>query len=659
MAANYSAAAAPWMKDAGRAASAASPRGSVAESSRPSTPGWGNGIKPPRTSIDVMPAVGNVRGPPRVVINEANKESMYHQGCLLLAVRQGDEEEVAHVLKDGRSENIVGALDVKSGMSTLHYAASLGSVNIVTMLLDAGADPQVIDKYGKTPLHLAVQNDHLEVLQLLLEHVQPWMFHVPSKLTLVQTATKYGRLRVVEALLAKGFLAAEKNGEGETALHLAARAGYTDIARVLLNNRAEIHAATLTLGHTPLHYASIGGRTECAVFLVRRGADAHLPDRTPGRRTPVDKCEDCGNRVTLNAILHAAREAREAVKERDEAGRREYRDAQFLVHRLKIEARDLSRDVKQQEQHEQHLIAKHKGIEDKISLIEAARRKAVQRARESKMKSRMKAEGKDPDKKKNKKKNKKKQQQTTGGGEGGGGGDDSESILSATVAATTAPPPKRPGPFLQQQLQLQLQQQQMAGTGGAEEGATGETGGDEDTAMASSSPSGAKTSPFGNLFPTVRQSPAEAEAIAEAAEAAAARRRKDRATFMGHGETRAAAALPRYDNARANAAVARGFTPPTLADTPPVRGMRRAASGGGGGMSLLFGDVGGEGEQQDEEVTFTFEGGRPVANFAAAKPYPREAVRRVDEKTSALTPRVFNAEERKMELELEKAKRGV
>ena len=53
-------------------------------------------------------------------------------------------------------------------------------------------------------------------------------------------------------------------------------------------------------------------------------------------------------------------------------------------------------------------------------------------------------------------------------------------------------------------------------------------------------------------------------------------------------------------------------------------------------MSLLFGDVGGEGEQQDEEVTFTSkEGG--LSNFAAAWPYPRR-VRRVDEKTSALTP---------------------
>jgi hypothetical protein len=297
MATNYMAAAALGTDDQSKALSARS----VADSSRPSTPGWG--YAQPKTSVNVIPAIGNVRAPPKVGINEANKESMYHQSSLLLAVRQGDVAEVARVLKEGRSENIVGAVDVKSGQSTLHYAAASGSLPIVQMLLDAGGDPQVIDKYGKSPLHLCVQNNHLEVTNHLLEQIQPWMFHVPSKLTLVQTATKYGRREVVEALLRKGFLATEKNGEGETALHMAARAGFVDIARLLLQHRAELHASTRTLGHSPLHYACIAGQTDMAVLLVHRGADAYLPDTTPGRRTPVDKCEDCGNRVTLNAIV--------------------------------------------------------------------------------------------------------------------------------------------------------------------------------------------------------------------------------------------------------------------------------------------------------------------------------------------------------------------
>ena len=54
---------------------------------------------------------------------------------------------------------------------------------------------------------------------------------------------------------------------------------------------------------------------------VRRGADAHLPDATPGRKTPVDKCEDTHHRVTLNAVLVAANQFRAAVADQDRAAR--------------------------------------------------------------------------------------------------------------------------------------------------------------------------------------------------------------------------------------------------------------------------------------------------------------------------------------------------
>ena len=95
MATNYMAAAALGTDDQSKALSARS----VADSSRPSTPGWG--YAQPKTSVNVIPAIGNVRAPPKVGINEANKESMYHQSSLLLAVRQGDVAEVARVLKEG------------------------------------------------------------------------------------------------------------------------------------------------------------------------------------------------------------------------------------------------------------------------------------------------------------------------------------------------------------------------------------------------------------------------------------------------------------------------------------------------------------------------------------------------------------------------------
>ena len=73
------------------------------------------------------------------------------------------------------------------------------------------------------------------------------------------------------------------------------------------------------------------------------------------------------------------------------------------------------------------------------------------------------------------------------------------------------------------------------------------------------------------------------------------------------------------------------------------------------GLSSAGGN-GGVLDDNDEVVTYTFEGGRPVVNVPVTPTYPREATRRVNQ---ALIPpsRSFNADERKLELERETAKR--
>ena len=68
------------------------------------------------------------------------------------------------------------------------------------------------------------------------------------------------------------------------------------------------------------------------------------------------------------------------------------------------------------------------------------------------------------------------------------------------------------------------------------------------------------------------------------------------------------------------------------------------------------GGIAGGAPDNDEAVTYTFEGGKPVVNVPVAPAYPREATRRVNH---ALIPpsRTFNADERKLELERETTKR--
>jgi len=53
--------------------------------------------------------------------------------------------------------------------TALHESAFLGLENFVHLLLESGADPNACDIKKKTPLALAAQNGHLNVVEALLQ----------------------------------------------------------------------------------------------------------------------------------------------------------------------------------------------------------------------------------------------------------------------------------------------------------------------------------------------------------------------------------------------------------------------------------------------------------------------------------------------------------
>ena len=69
-----------------------------------------------------------------------------------------------------------------------------------------------------------------------------------------------------------------RNDSGLSALHLAARAGETDIARLLIIKGADINDGRNDFGVTPLHLASGENQVETVRMLLEFGADTTLPD---------------------------------------------------------------------------------------------------------------------------------------------------------------------------------------------------------------------------------------------------------------------------------------------------------------------------------------------------------------------------------------------
>lgn len=52
-------------------------------------------------------------------------------------------------------------------MTPLHWAVQNGHADIVTLLLRHGANPDVINKFGKSPVDISIEVNRLDILHLL------------------------------------------------------------------------------------------------------------------------------------------------------------------------------------------------------------------------------------------------------------------------------------------------------------------------------------------------------------------------------------------------------------------------------------------------------------------------------------------------------------
>src|SRR5438093_1041122 len=86
-------------------------------------------------------------------------------------------------------------------------------------------------------------------------------------------AARGGSAAVVQELLAKGMSAASSDGEGRTALHVAAKDGQIDVVRLLLAAKADLNAREQRASLTPLMVAAEGGHLEVVKELVGAKAD--------------------------------------------------------------------------------------------------------------------------------------------------------------------------------------------------------------------------------------------------------------------------------------------------------------------------------------------------------------------------------------------------
>jgi len=165
----------------------------------------------------------------------------------------------------------------------LHYAAEQGRVKMCKELLAHQADPNRLNKLLQTPLHLAMKNENLECVQLLIEHgANPYLYDKLGNLP-------HNYSRVSSAGVKKILVDSEVNPNIKnihlTSLHQMASAGKTEIVKYLLDRKADVNRLNKN-GCSPLHLAMFNGQIECAEMLVDQGAVLNVPGGL--KMTPLD-----------------------------------------------------------------------------------------------------------------------------------------------------------------------------------------------------------------------------------------------------------------------------------------------------------------------------------------------------------------------------------
>lgn len=196
------------------------------------------------------------------ILNQRNKDgtTALHEACC-----QGNLDCVRTLLKHGAH----GSIWDKWGSACIHYAAYNNHLGVVELLLEWSPRPCEVDcpsRYDETPLHMACLRGHLGVAEYLVKKGANPLALETRKNTPLHYASSSGNARLLQWLLGLREDVREsinrKNQYGQTAAHLAVVLGGPASVGVLLNFRADFSLRDAK-GHSALHLADTLNNTRC------------------------------------------------------------------------------------------------------------------------------------------------------------------------------------------------------------------------------------------------------------------------------------------------------------------------------------------------------------------------------------------------------------
>lgn len=227
------------------------------------------------------------------------------------------EDELNNELDTTQNGSIVDptVVDLDPKQLELLIAVKNNDIIAVNALLKENVNPNFVDEEGYSPLHRAVLNNNLDVVNVLLSYkdidteiklpyeasVDDWYLGGATPLLV---ASYTGNADIVNALIEAGSdIRAKDDIDGATTIHIASANGNNEVINILLNKDNILINETDSMKDTPLHWASIKNQTDTISLLLANGADTKLTNSDGN--TVLHYAAMYGDVNTVNVLLEA------------------------------------------------------------------------------------------------------------------------------------------------------------------------------------------------------------------------------------------------------------------------------------------------------------------------------------------------------------------
>lgn len=225
---------------------------------------------------------------------------------------EGNFDDLRFVLMMNSNNYNLNKVD-KYGMTCLHWAVLGGNAKCVRLLLEKGADPNIVSQFSEAPLHIACRLGSSEIATLLIEYNANINIKTSKKISPLHYASLSGNCSIIQTILDadeydQGVV--EHDRDILTPLHYAVFKGQHKVVNLFLNYSESI-GEDLFIGDannmTPLHWAVALGEIECVREFLSVCDERQINLKDTSGRTALFYSVLCPNiEICRELLLHKA-----------------------------------------------------------------------------------------------------------------------------------------------------------------------------------------------------------------------------------------------------------------------------------------------------------------------------------------------------------------